>query len=98
MLKVKKLLELVALEALIRGVREHAIQRKLYTLPDRSLLKMKQVMKNHIRVEDANLLRYRPFFIRITNTKDLTRKIILLVEMKDQERIIRDQPMDIYVS
>jgi hypothetical protein len=30
--------------------------------------------------------------------KDLTRKIILLVEMKDQERIIRDQPMDIYVS
>jgi hypothetical protein len=99
MLKVKKLLELVALEALIRGVREHAIQRKLYTLPDRSLLKVKQVMKNHIRVEDANLLRYRPFFfIRITNMKDLTRKIILLVEMKDQERIIRDQPMDIYVS
>jgi hypothetical protein len=30
--------------------------------------------------------------------KDLTRKIILLIEMKDQERIIRDQPMDIYVS
>jgi hypothetical protein len=63
MLKVKKLLELVALEALIRGVREHVIQRKLYTLPDRSLLKVKQVMKNHIRVEDANLLRYRPFFL-----------------------------------
>jgi hypothetical protein len=38
------------------------------------------------------------FYIRITNMKDLTRKIILLVEMKDQERIIRDQPMDIYVS
>jgi hypothetical protein len=28
---------------------------------------VKQVMKNHIRVEDANLLRYRPFFLYKNN-------------------------------
>lgn len=64
MLSVKKLLEPTTLKVLIRGVREYAIQKKFYTLPDRSLLKVKQVMKTHIQVEDANLLRYRSFFYK----------------------------------
>jgi hypothetical protein len=46
MLKVEELLDPVALEALIRGVREHALYRKLYALLDRSLLKVKQVIEN----------------------------------------------------
>jgi hypothetical protein len=45
MFKIEKLLESVALEALIREVREYTFYRKLNALPDRSLLKMKQVMK-----------------------------------------------------
>jgi len=53
---MKKLLELVALEALIRGVKQHALYKKLYALLDKSLLKVKQVMENHIRVEEVSLL------------------------------------------
>jgi hypothetical protein len=56
MFKVEELLELVTLKALIREVREHAIRRKLYALLDKSLLKLKQVMKNHIWVEEVDLL------------------------------------------
>lgn len=41
MLKMEKLLELVALEALISGVKEHALYKKLYTLLDKSLFKVK---------------------------------------------------------
>jgi hypothetical protein len=60
MLNVEELLELVALETLIKRVREHVIWRKLYALLDKSLLKVKQVMKNHIQVEEADLLRHGP--------------------------------------
>jgi len=56
MFKVEELLELVTLKALIREVREHAIRRKLYALLDKSLLKLKQVMENHIWVEEVDLL------------------------------------------
>jgi hypothetical protein len=56
MFKVEELIEPVALQALIRGVREHVIWRKLYALPDRSLSSLKQFMENHIRVEKASLL------------------------------------------
>jgi hypothetical protein len=56
MLKVEELIEPVALEALIKGVREHVLWRKLYILPDKSLSKVKQFMENHIRFEKANLL------------------------------------------
>jgi hypothetical protein len=56
MLNVEELLELIALETLIKRVREHVIWRKLYALLDKSLLKVKQVMKNHIQVEEADLL------------------------------------------
>jgi hypothetical protein len=60
MLKVEKFIESVNIEALIRKVKEHALLRKLYTLPDKSLLKVKQIMKNHIRVENVCVLRYGP--------------------------------------
>jgi hypothetical protein len=53
---VNELPEPIALDALIIGVREHILWRKFYVLLDRSLLKVKQVMKNHIRVEEASLL------------------------------------------
>jgi hypothetical protein len=56
MLNEEELLELVDLEALIRGVRDHALWRRRYVLQDRSLLKVKQVMENHIRAKDASLL------------------------------------------
>lgn len=56
MFKVEKLLELVTLKALIRQVRKHAILRKIYALLDKSLLKLKQVLENHIWVEEADLL------------------------------------------
>lgn len=56
MFKVQKLIKLVALEALIRGVRKHAYSRKLYALPNRSLFIVKQFMENHIRVEEVSLL------------------------------------------
>lgn len=60
MFKVKKLIDLVALKALISGVKEHSLWKNLYALLDRSLLKVKQAMENHIRVEEANILRYKP--------------------------------------
>jgi len=56
MLKVEELIEPVALEALIKGVREHVLWRKLYILPNKSLSKVKQFMENHIQFEEANLL------------------------------------------
>jgi hypothetical protein len=60
MLKSKELFQFVALEALIIEVKEYVIRRKLYALPNKSLLKMKQVMKNHIRMEEAIVLQYVP--------------------------------------
>jgi len=48
MLKVEELFKLVALKALIRGVKEHVLLRKLYALLDRILLDIKQVMENYI--------------------------------------------------
>jgi hypothetical protein len=47
---MKKLIQPVASEALINGVRECSLWRDLYALPDRSLIRVKQVMENHIRV------------------------------------------------
>jgi hypothetical protein len=35
------------------------------------------------------------FFTKTTNTRDLPNKIILVVEMKAQERTMKDQPMGI---
>jgi len=60
MLKVKELIELVALKALISGVRECSQWKDLYALSERSFFKVKKVMKNHIQVKKANMLRHRP--------------------------------------
>ena len=60
MLKVEELLEQVALEALIIRVREHFFQKKLYVLLDKNLLKVKQVIENHIQVKEVSLLRHEP--------------------------------------
>jgi hypothetical protein len=54
------LIGLVALEALINRVRECSLWRDLYALHDKSLIRVKQVMKNHIHVEKANVLWYGP--------------------------------------
>jgi len=62
MLKVEELFKLVALKALIRGVKEHVLLRKLYALLDRILLDIKQVMENYIWVEETNLLWNRPSY------------------------------------
>lgn len=60
--KVKELIETMASKALISEVRERALWRKLYVLPDKSLFKVKQVMKNYIRVEKARVLLHESFF------------------------------------
>jgi hypothetical protein len=71
MFKVKKLIDLVALKALISGVKEHSLRKNLYALLDRSLLKVKQAMKNHIWVEEASMLRYGPprFYQKVEDEK-----------------------------
>jgi hypothetical protein len=81
MLKVKELIELVVLEALIRGVREHTLWRKLYVLLDKSLSKVNQFMKNHIRLKrpvyfDIDLL----IFTRTTNINDFSSEVIRVPE------------------
>jgi len=48
MLKIEELIEHVAFKTLISGVMRRALWKKLYVLPNRSLLKVKQAMKNHI--------------------------------------------------
>jgi len=60
MIKVEELLESIALEALIRGAREHVTWIKLYAFTNKSLLKVNQVMKNHKWMEEANLVRHGP--------------------------------------
>jgi hypothetical protein len=50
-LKVDELIKLIATKALISRMRECSPWKDLYVLLDRSLLQVKQVMKNHIRVE-----------------------------------------------
>jgi hypothetical protein len=56
MLHMEELIESMTLEALINEVKECSMWKGLYTLPDRSFMKVKQVMKNHIRVEKINIL------------------------------------------
>jgi hypothetical protein len=50
----------MAFEALISGVMRKALWKELYALPNRSLLKVKQAMKNHIQVEKKSDLRHGP--------------------------------------
>jgi hypothetical protein len=48
MLKVEELIEDVAFKTLISGVMRRTSWKKLYALPNKSLLKLKQAMENHI--------------------------------------------------
>ena len=60
MLKLKDLIELIALEALIRRVREKHLWKELYALLDRRLLKVKEAMENYIRVKETSTLCHDP--------------------------------------
>jgi len=62
MLKIEELIEPIASKALINRVREHPLWKDLYALYDISLLKVKQVMKNQIGVEEAGMLRHDPSY------------------------------------
>lgn len=74
---------------MIYGVREHDLWRKIYILLDRSLLKVKQVIKNHIRVGKVNICynMYLFIFTRKVNRKNLLSGIILLIESKLKEKL-----------
>ena len=70
MLKVEDLIKHIASEALINGQKEKkTFQRELYVLSGR-LLKIKQTIQSHIRVEEASTLCYGPpHFFRDKQTK-----------------------------
>jgi len=55
MLKVKELIESIAFEDLISGVKEWGLWKELYALPNKSLLKVKYSMKNHIQVKKVSV-------------------------------------------
>jgi hypothetical protein len=55
MLNVENLLKPMTIKALINIVHNYFIWEHLYTLPDWSLLNVKQVMENHICVEAASV-------------------------------------------
>jgi len=97
---MKELIESLTLEALIRGVNEHAFWRKLYALPKKkkSLLNMKQSIKNHIWMKEVLVCYDLGLFVftRTSNMKDLPSEIILLVEMDAREITMKDQPMIIW--
>jgi len=60
MLKIKELIESVALEAWISWVREHFSWKDLYALSDKSLMKVKQVIEHHEWIEKISILRHKP--------------------------------------
>jgi hypothetical protein len=92
MFKVKKLIDLVALKALISGVREHSLRKNLYALLDRSLLKVKQAMKNHIWVEEASMLRYGPpRFYQKVRMRNLSNGIVLLPKIIIPKNVRKSQ-------
>jgi len=56
MLKVKELIELVMLEALISAMKEKLLWKGLHSLPDRRLSKVNQTMENYIRVNEVYMI------------------------------------------
>jgi hypothetical protein len=54
---VEDLLELIACEALIKGVRNEELWKQLHSLRNRTLLRVKRMIENHIRVEEALVAR-----------------------------------------
>jgi hypothetical protein len=57
MRSVEDLFEPIATEALINEVYNYSLWQRLYILPDKSLLSVKHVMKNYIKVEEASITR-----------------------------------------
>jgi hypothetical protein len=55
MASVENLIELIATKSLISGVYNYSLYERLYTLPCRTLLNVKQVMENHIRVDKISM-------------------------------------------
>jgi hypothetical protein len=51
---VKNLFKTIIIKVLINGVYNYLSWERLYTLPNMTLLNVKQVMKNHIQVEEEN--------------------------------------------
>jgi hypothetical protein len=50
MLQVEDLLEPIAYEALIKGVRNEELWKQLHPLRNRTLLRVKHMIESHIRV------------------------------------------------
>lgn len=55
---MKNMLESIATRVLISGVYNYLLQELLYTLYDKTLINMKQMMENHVQVEEANMTRW----------------------------------------
>lgn len=70
MLKAEKFFEPITSKALISGVKEKILWKKLYALLDRRLLKVKQAIDNYIQVEEVSMTRHDPLvFQEISNLK-----------------------------
>jgi hypothetical protein len=70
MLKAEKFIEPITSKALISGVKEKILWKKLYALLDRRLLKVKQAIDNYIQVEEVSMTRHDPLvFQEISNLK-----------------------------
>lgn len=54
---MENLLQTITSETLISGVYNYFLWEHLYILHDTTLINMKQVMKNHIQAEEANVTR-----------------------------------------
>jgi hypothetical protein len=52
---MENLLELIITEALINRVPHYLLYEHIYTPHDKTFVKVKQVMENHIRAEEANV-------------------------------------------
>ena len=92
MLKVKELIKPMTFEALMGGVKGKALWKELYALLNISFLKLKQSMKNHIRVEKASMLCHGPsYFSREKLLKSLIKKIIFLEKITTLEKVGRGQ-------
>jgi hypothetical protein len=104
MLKVENLIKSVAFKALISRVKEKALWKKLYALPDRRLLKVKQAMESHIQVEEASTLSLGPpYFTRDKQSESsldevaCPNKTALLEEIPIPRGIRRNQPGNVWV-
>lgn len=89
MLKIEELSKPATSKTLISRVRKCSMWKDLYALLDRNPLKVKLVMENHIRVEEANLLRYEPLCTRRMRMRNLSNIIVLLVEIIISRKVSR---------